>query len=117
MLDPLVRAYGATLSIALRHRAIMLMVMLATVVLTADLYYKIPKGHIPQDDTGLVFGGTRASPDVSFKTMVELQRQVATIIGEDPAVVDVGTGVGGSIILRREQSRHAVLQPEAVGPA
>src|SRR6476619_1720810 len=55
VLDPLVRAYGATLSIALRHRAIMLMVMLATVVLTADLYYNIPKGQIPQDDTGLVF--------------------------------------------------------------
>ena len=96
VLDPLVRAYGATLSIALRHRAVMLMVMLATVVLTADLYYKIPKGQIPQDDTGLVFGGTRASPDVSFKTMLELQRQVATIIGDDPAVVDVGTGVGGA---------------------
>src|SRR6516225_5968701 len=96
VLDPLVRAYGATLSIALRHRAIMLMVMLSTVVLTADLYYKIPKGQIPQDDTGLVFGGTRASPDVSFKTMVDLQRQVATIIGNDPAVVDVGSGVGGA---------------------
>jgi hydrophobe/amphiphile efflux-1 (HAE1) family protein len=96
VLDPLVRAYAATLSIALRHRAVMLMVMLATVVLTADLYYKIPKGQIPQDDTGLVFGGTRASPDVSFKTMVDLQRQVATIIGNDPAVVDVGTGVGGA---------------------
>ncbi len=72
---------------------------------------------IPQDDTGLVFGGTRASPDVSFKTMVELQRQVATIIGDDPAVVDVGSIVGGSVILRLDQSRHDVLQPEAVGRA
>ena len=63
---------------------------------TVDLYYKTPKGFFPQDDTGLVFGGTRASPDVSFKTMVELQRQVATIVGEDPAVAGVGSIVGGT---------------------
>jgi hydrophobe/amphiphile efflux-1 (HAE1) family protein len=90
------RAYGATLSIALRNHGIMLLVMLATIVITADLYYKIPKGLIPQDDSGLVFGGTRASPDTSYNTMVELQRQVAALIGADPAVANVGSIVGGT---------------------
>ena len=51
----------------------------------------------PQDDTGLVFGGTRASPDISFKTMVELQRQVANIVGQDPAVAGVGLDRGRSV--------------------
>src|SRR5262245_7808571 len=90
------RVYGATLSIALRNHGIMLLVMLATIVITADLYYKIPKGLIPQDDSGLVFGGTRASPDTSYNTMVELQRQVATLVGADPAVASVGSIVGGT---------------------
>src|SRR5262249_15505393 len=71
VLRGLTRGYGATLSIALRNHVIMLVIMAATIVITADLYYKIPKGMLPQDDTGLVYGGTRASPDVSYKTMVE----------------------------------------------
>jgi multidrug efflux pump len=91
----LIWGYRATLSIALRNHVIMLLIMVATIVITADLYYKIPKGLLPQDDTGLVFGGTRASPDTSFKTMVELQRQVATVISADPAVAGVGSIVGG----------------------
>ena len=33
------------------------------------LYVKTPKGFFPQDDTGLIFGGTRASTEISFKAM------------------------------------------------
>jgi multidrug efflux pump len=95
VLRGLIRGYAATLTIALRNHGIMLLIMAATIVITADLYYKIPKGLLPQDDTGLVFGGTRASPDTSFKTMVELQRQVAALVGADPAVAGVGSIVGG----------------------
>jgi multidrug efflux pump len=95
-LDRLLRAYASTLAIALRHRTITMMVMLATVALTVDLYIKTPKGFFPQDDTGLVFGGTRASTDISYKTMVELQRQVVDIVQRDPAVFGVGSSVGGS---------------------
>ena len=50
------------------------------------LYIKTPKGYFPQDDTGLVCGGTQASPDISFKAMVELQQQAADIVLADPAV-------------------------------
>ncbi|HWM47519.1 MAG TPA: efflux RND transporter permease subunit [Xanthobacteraceae bacterium] len=95
-LDHIVRAYGASLRLALNHRAVMLMIMLATVALTVDLYVRTPKGFFPQDDTGLIFGGTRAPTDVSFKTMVELQRQVVDIVKSDPAVFGVGSSVGGN---------------------
>ncbi len=95
-LERLVNAYASTLTVALRHRTIMMMVMAATIALTAALYVKTPKGFFPQDDTGLVFGGTRASTDISYKTMVELQRQVVDIVQNDPAVFGVGSSVGGS---------------------
>jgi len=43
----------------------------------------------------LIFGSTQASPDVSFKTMSDLQQQVLQIVAADPAVAGVGSSVGG----------------------
>ena len=73
----------------------MMMVMVATIAITVDFYIKTPKGYFPQDDTGLVFGSTRASPDISFRAMSILQQRVTAIILDDPAVEAVGSSVGG----------------------
>jgi multidrug efflux pump len=97
VLSRLVRAYSWSLGIALKHRVLMMVIMMATVALTVDLYIKTPKGFLPQDDTGLIFGSTRAAPDISFKSMVELQMRVRDIVLADPAVVRVGSSVGGSV--------------------
>jgi multidrug efflux pump len=96
ILQRLVRAYAATLAVALRHRVLMLVVMAATVALTVDLYIKTPKGYFPQDDTGLIYGSTQASPDVSYQTMADLQKRMLDIVAADPAVAGVGSSVGGS---------------------
>ena len=58
------------------------------------LYVKTPKGCFPQDDTGLIFGGTQASPEVSFQAMFELQQRATTIVLADPAVAGVGSSIG-----------------------
>jgi multidrug efflux pump subunit AcrB len=75
---------------------LMLVVMAATVVLTVDMYIKIPKGFFPQDDTGLIFTSTRAAPDISYKAMVDMQLKALDIVLADPAVAGVGSSVGGS---------------------
>jgi multidrug efflux pump len=90
------RAYGASLTVLLEHRVLMLVVMIATIALTVDLYIKTPKGFFPQDDTGLIFTSTRASPDISFRAMVDMQTRVRDIILDDPAVYAAGSSVGGS---------------------
>jgi len=90
------RGYGSSLTVLLEHRVLMLIVMLATIGLTVDLYIKTPKGFFPQDDTGLIFTSTRASPDISYKAMVEMQTRVRDIILDDPAVYAAGSSVGGS---------------------
>ena len=90
------RGYGASLTVLLEHRVLMLVVMIATIALTVDLYIKTPKGFFPQDDSGLIFTSTRASPDISFRAMVEMQTRVRDIILDDPAVAGVGSSVGGS---------------------
>ncbi len=89
-------AYAASLSIVLRHRVLTMLVLLMTIALTIDLYIKTPKGYFPQDDTGLIFGGTRASPEISFEAMKELQQRVTQIVLSDPAVAAVGSSVGTS---------------------
>jgi multidrug efflux pump len=92
----MIRAYAGSLDVVLRHRFLTLLVFFLTIGLTVQLYVKTPKGYFPQDDTGLIFGGTRASPDISFKAMTELQQRAAEIVLADPAVAALGSSIGTS---------------------
>jgi hydrophobe/amphiphile efflux-1 (HAE1) family protein len=92
----MIRVYSRSLAAVLHHRALMLIVMAATMALTVDLYIKIPKGYFPQDDTGLVFGGTQAAADISFQSMIGLQQQAVDLVVADPAVFGVGSSLGTS---------------------
>jgi multidrug efflux pump len=88
------RFYAGTLGWALEHRVFMLLVTLATVVLTVRLYAVLPKGFLPLQDTGILIGSTLASPDISFQAMEERQRAAVDVILRDPAVASVGSNVG-----------------------
>ena len=94
-LSRLTQAYARSLGIGLRHPWLMLVVTLLTVGLTVELFRTTPKGYFPQDDTGLLFGFTEASPDVSFPAMEELQQKAGDIVVADPAVAGVSSFVGG----------------------
>ncbi len=90
------RFYARTLGWALEHRVFMLLVTLATVVLTVRLYTVLPKGFLPLQDTGILVGSTQASPDVSFQAMEDRQREVVDVVLRDPAVATVASTVGVS---------------------
>jgi hydrophobe/amphiphile efflux-1 (HAE1) family protein len=96
VLSHMIGFYAWTLSAVLRFRLITILVMIATVALTVFLYVKVPKGFFPQDDTGLVFGSTEASTDVSFAAIRDLQQRAVEIVLADPAVDGVGSSVGAS---------------------
>jgi multidrug efflux pump len=96
VLSRMIGFYDRTLAFVLEHRALALIVFLATIALTVDLYIKTPKGYFPQDDTGLIFGGTQASTDISFEAMAKLQQQAMDIVLADPAVAGLGSSVGAS---------------------
>ena len=91
-----IRFYDRTLSFTIAHRGLALIVFVATIALTIGLLIKVPKGYFPQDDTGLIFGGTTASTDISFDAMETLQKQAVDIVLSDPAVAGVGSSVGAS---------------------
>jgi multidrug efflux pump len=92
----LTRFYDRTLAYTIAHRSLALVVFVATIALTVALFIKVPKGYFPQDDTGLIFGGTEASTDISFEAMEKLQQQATDIVLSDPAVAGVGSSVGAS---------------------
>ena len=92
----MVRFYASTLGMVLNHRALTLLVMVATIAITVMLYIRTPKGFFPIDDTGLIYGGTQASTEVSFQAMYELQQKTEAIVRADPAVASVGSSIGTS---------------------
>jgi multidrug efflux pump len=95
VLGAIIRFYARTLRVVLEFPFLTFLVFLATVGLTVILYIKVPKGYFPQDDSGLIVGFTRASPDVSFNGMLGLQQHVADIVLGDPAVQALGSALGG----------------------
>jgi multidrug efflux pump len=87
--------YERTLKWVLDREAIMLIVTLVVIVATVGLYYYIPKGFFPQQDTGQLMGTTEAAQDISFAAMKEKQEQVVQTVMQDPAVQAVGSFFGG----------------------
>ena len=92
--DGLLALYERGLKVVLRRRFATLMVMLGTVALTGVLYYEIPKGFFPQQDTGMIMGITEAAQDISYPAMAERQRALVDIVEKDPAVYSVGSNIG-----------------------
>ena len=88
--------YERTLQRVLRHPRYTLMVFFATVVLTGYLFVVVPKGFIPNEDTGQVFAFTEASQDISFEGMMEHQVQAANIVRQQPYVASFFSGIGAS---------------------
>ena len=87
--------YERTLGWSLDHPRLMMVFLLATVCLNVYLYIVIPKGFMPQQDTGQIFGGIRGDADASFQLMKSKLQEVASILQEDPAVQSVTGTVGG----------------------
>jgi len=87
--------YGWTLRGTLRHHVLTMMMAAGTLAATVYLYGRVPKGFIPNQDTGQLQGSTEAPQDISFDAMVERQQQVAAILSADPNVDAFSSNVGG----------------------
>src|SRR5438132_7445158 len=90
--------YDAGLRWVLRNRLITLLVAIATLIATIYLYLVVPKGLLPNQDTGEIIGVTDAAQSISFKAMLEKQRQVSDIVEKDPDVQSVAAFVGAGTV-------------------
>jgi HAE1 family hydrophobic/amphiphilic exporter-1 len=116
--EAVLQLYEAGLKVALRHRFVTLMVMIATVALTIGLYIVIPKGFFPQQDTGLILGQSEAAQDISFQAMQERQQALLTALLRDPAVATVGAavGAGGGLYTINDGRVFIQLKPHSERP-
>ena len=87
--------YERTLGWALDHPRTIVLLLGATIVLNICLYFVIPKGFFPQQDTGQLQGGIRADASTSFKLMKRKLQEVAALVQADPAVNTITGSVGG----------------------
>jgi len=90
--------YGRTLDWVLDHRRLTILVAAASVVLTVILYVVIPKGLLPEQDTGLVTGVVQADENVAFPQMEQRTKAVAEALRADPAVSGVAAFIGAGTI-------------------
>jgi HAE1 family hydrophobic/amphiphilic exporter-1 len=110
--------YERTLQLALRHPRFTLGIFFATLVVTGYLFVIIPKGFIPNEDTGQVFAFTEASQDISFEGMMEHQLKVANIVNQQPYVASYFSAIGasGSSVVMNTGRIFMRLKPAAERP-
>jgi len=89
-------AYDVSLRWTLARQRAVLILFLAICVVTGVLFARAPKGFLPSEDSGQLFCFVEGPQDISFQAMMDLQRQVAEIIGRDPNVEAAMSFVGAT---------------------
>ena len=99
LFDRVLAGYEHSLTWALRHSRVVLVIFFGAIVLNVVLFYIVPKGFFPDEDTGRLIGSLHADQSVSFQLMTQKLRQMMAIVQADPAVEHVvgytGVGSGG----------------------
>ena len=93
-LDRVIERYSVSLRWVLERQPQTLVVAILTLMMTCVLFYWIPKGFFPVQDTGVIQGVTQASPSISFKAMTAQQQLVAKEVLSDPAVENLSSFIG-----------------------
>ena len=84
--DGMLKVYKGGLKWSLAHRRSMVFVTLAVLALTGVLFVVVPKGFIPSQDIGQIFGQVEAIEGISFDAMVVHEKQVMEVLKSDPNI-------------------------------
>jgi HAE1 family hydrophobic/amphiphilic exporter-1 len=82
----MIRTYDWSLKKVLRHRLATMIISGVIFVVTIYLFIVIPKGFLPDEDTGQIFGFTEAEQGISFEGMVKYHQMLNGLISQDPNV-------------------------------
>jgi HAE1 family hydrophobic/amphiphilic exporter-1 len=91
----LASAYDHTLKAVLRHQFATLAAGILLLVGTVYLFFTMPTGFIPSQDSGFFFGFSMSGQDISFDSMAKHLRAVSQIVQRDPDVKNTGTFMMG----------------------
>ena len=118
--DGMLKIYDKGLVWALARRRMTMVASALILVATVFLFLKIPKGFLPSEDTGQVFGFTEGAQGISFGAMGEHQMAVAKEVQKDPNVAAFmssygargsNSGNSGTVFMRlkpREERKASV---------
>ena len=108
------RQYARSLLVVLRHRPAMLVVFVAVLIATVQMYRIIPTGFIPDQDNDSLSVNLRAAQGTSYYDMAKWTQQIGDIIIKNPYVDALMANVsGGSTNTSRFQIQ---LPPRASRP-
>jgi multidrug efflux pump len=93
--DRMLGFYEYTLTRVLRHPAVTILVLMLLIVLMSVLFYIVPKGFFPEQDTGRLSGNAQADQATSFQAMEPRLKEMLKIVKADPAVANVVGFTGG----------------------
>jgi HAE1 family hydrophobic/amphiphilic exporter-1 len=91
----MLRVYGAGLRWSLRNRRVLVALTVVITALTVVLFMIVPKGFVPSQDIGQIFGQVEAIEGISFEAMARHQQEVAKVLREDPNVEAFMSSAGG----------------------
>ena len=94
--DAMATAYRVSLDWSLRHRGLMLLLTLGTMVATAWAFTTVKKGFLPTEDTSIIIVRTEAQSDIAFPAMLARQRLVADAVRADPDVLYINSNVAAT---------------------
>jgi HAE1 family hydrophobic/amphiphilic exporter-1 len=92
----MLQSYEWSLKIVLRHRMTTMIITVLTLIATVYLFWSIPKGFLPSEDTGSIFAFTEAQQGISFDSMVNHQKELAEIVSKNPNVDSFMSAIGSS---------------------
>jgi multidrug efflux pump len=92
--DAVIARYGVMLNWVLDRQRATLLVAVGTLALTVLLYFFVPKGFFPVQDTGVIQGISEAPQSISFSAMADRQEALAAAILRDPAVASLSSFIG-----------------------
>ena len=93
-LTKLVDSYCRSLRWVFTHQTLTLIIAIITLLYTLFLFYFIPKGFFPLQDTGVIQGISQMPQSISFSSMAEKQQALARIVLADPAVKNISSFIG-----------------------
>ena len=126
MFERVLRATDARSTGRSRNRLLVVLLLLATMVLNIYLFYVIPKGFFPEQDTGQMIGGMQADQSSSFQSrrsgcasscsIVQTDPDVQTRWWASPAAVPGGgqTNSGFMIISLKPKSERKVSAEQVI---
>ena len=111
----MLHAYEWSLKGVLRHRLATMIITGITLIATTYLFVVIPKGFLPSEDTGQIFAFTEAQEGISFDSMIEHQKALASIVSEDQNVDAFmsSIGAGGSSVAGNSGRIFMRLKPRS----